>query len=313
MKRFLMDLLICPGCLPEESPLSCRVDGSDAVEILAGQLACCRCNARYPIVEGIARLIPGQPAATTPRVARYEKPGMVSSYLWSHFADLTLDPDAGTAYRRWAELLPEPGGFALDAGCAVGRFTFEMARKAEWAVGVDTSLAFIQSARRIMLDRRLETDIPAEGLLTESLRLALPEDWDTERVEFLVADGLALPFRSALFTMAATLNLVDKIPDPLGHLKELGRVTREAGAHLLFSDPFSWSEESASRKAWLGGTDEGPFAGRGVHHVRDLLEGKNGHLRPPWNIDREGSVWWKIRNHVNHFELIRSCYIKASR
>jgi len=248
-----------------------------------------------------------------PREARYEKATIVSSYLWSHFADLARDPDADPAYRRWSELLEESGGFALDAGCSVGRFTFEMARKAKCAIGVDTSRAFVHAARCIMRRRRLEADITVEGLLTEPLRFEMPEDWDTERVEFIVADALALPFPAGCFTTAATLNLVDKVPDPLAHLREMDRVTRDAGAHLLFSDPFSWSEDCSERQKWLGGTVEGPFAGRGAQHVRNLLQGENGHLKPPWNIDREGEVWWKIRNHKNHFELIRSCYIKASR
>lgn len=36
-------------------------------------------------------------------------------------------------------------------------------------------------------------------------------------------------------------------------------------------------------------------------------------LLPPWNVDQEGSVWWKIRNHRNHFELIHSEFIGATR
>jgi hypothetical protein len=64
---------------------------------------------------------------------------------------------------------------------------------------------------------------------------------------------------------------------------------------------------------WLGGTLDGVFSGRGNQNVIALLEGKAGALAPPWQVERHGHVWWKIRTHSNHFELIRSCFIKAVR
>jgi hypothetical protein len=48
-------------------------------------------------------------------------------------------------------------------------------------------------------------------------------------------------------------------------------------------------------------------------NVVGLLAGKRGKFSPPWNIDKQGHVWWKIRTHRNHFEIIRSCFIKARR
>ena len=43
------------------------------------------------------------------------------------------------------------------------------------------------------------------------------------------------------------------------------------------------------------------------------LAGKDRLLMPPWRVAGRGSAWWKIRTHVNHFELIRSCFVKAER
>ena len=60
---------------------------------------------------------------------------MVSSYLWSHYADLLGDEEATGAYSEWAALLAPEGGMGLDAGCAVGRFTFELSRKCDLVVG----------------------------------------------------------------------------------------------------------------------------------------------------------------------------------
>jgi SAM-dependent methyltransferase len=223
------------------------------------------------------------------------------------------EAEASTAYQDWAELIEHQDGISLDAGCAVGRFTFEMSMKSDFAVGIDNSDSFISTARKLMKSRQLEVTIKEEGLLTREKRIQLPKRWSTEKVEFIVGDAQVLPFRSKTFSLLASLNLIDKVPLPLGHLEEMNRVARDRDAQFLLSDPFSWSSEIAREENWLGGTHEGPFSGEGVNNVVGLLAGKKGGFSPPWKIDKQGHVWWKIRTHRNHFEFIRSCFIKASR
>ena len=106
---------------------------------------------------------------------------------------------------------------------------------------------------------------------------------------------------------------MEKVPDPLLHLAEANRVLREKDSMFLFSDPFSWSSDIAEEKYWLGGTEKGKYSGRGINNVFSLLQGKDGEISPIWTVEKEGDIWWKIRNHRNHFELIRSCFIKAIR
>jgi SAM-dependent methyltransferase len=245
--------------------------------------------------------------------SRYETPALLSSYLWSHYSDLCQDPDAHHAYRKWADLMePGPGPF-LDAGCAVGRFTFDMSRKFDFAVGIDNSAAFIKAARSLRMNRGMTAEIAEEGRLTRVFPIDLPDDIRRDKVDFIVADVAAVPFPTDLFSGIATLNIVDKVPETILHLGEIDRVARGSGAQLLFSDPFSWSEDASAESQWLGGTGEGPHAGRGADNVAALIEGRYGLFAPPWKIEKQGSVWWKIRNHANHFELIRSCFIKARR
>jgi len=128
-----------------------------------------------------------------------------------------------------------------------------------------------------------------------------------------VADAQALPFRSHCFSCVASLNLVDKLPKPLLHLNEMSRAAMRTGAQLLFSDPFSWSVAYAKEEDWLGGRDSGAYAGEGLDNVQAILEGQAREIDPPWTAENRGEVWWKIRNHRHHFELIRSCFIKAVR
>jgi hypothetical protein len=188
-----------------------------------------------------------------------------------------------------------------------------MANKSEWVIGIDNSVAFVRAARELMVQRKATLALALEGSLTQHKTLAIPTDWRTDNMEFIVADALALPFRSGIFAAVSSLNVVDKVPKPIIHIAEINRSAKRNDAQLLFSDPFSWSTAAASEENWLGGTSTGSFAGRGKDNVIALLEGRMGDLAPPWIIKDNGHVWWKIRTHSNHFELIRSCFVRAVR
>jgi SAM-dependent methyltransferase len=312
MKKVLLDFLICPGCLPDEQRLQETIAEAAGGDIIEGILTCRRCQAVYQIKQGIAFLDPN-PSEGSPTQNRYESLPVLSSYLWSHYGDLLGDEFATDAYVRWAELMQQNPGLCLDTGSAVGRFSFEMAKKFDFVVGLDNSLTFIRASRELMRQRGAELTLPEEGVLTRRERLVFPEDWQTENVEFIVGDAQALPFRSQGFAGVSSLNVVDKVPRPLTHLSEINRLARTRDAQLLFSDPFSWSTEAAPEEQWLGGKEDGSFAGRGKDNIIALLEGRMNGFFPTWKVEDNGHIWWKIRTHSNHFELIRSCYIKANR
>ena len=313
MKELLVDLLICPSCLPVEAALKCLISEKDGEDILSGSLYCPQCNNNYPIQDGVAILLPVS-SEVDPRVpSKYENPLLLSSYLWAHYADILKDMDATAAYEEWSALLRDDSGISLDAGCSVGRFTFEMSKKSNFAVGIDNSRVFIKTARQLMIDRQMEFSMPEEGLLREQRIIKLPETFDSTKVEFVVGDAQRLPFRGNSFSSVASLNLVDKIPSPLAHLREMNRVAGENNSQFLISDPFSWSADAAEEEAWLGGVTEGAYAGKGINNIRSLLTTGGEGFLPIWKVEKRDHIWWKIRNHKNHFELIRSCYIKAIR
>jgi len=309
MKKVLLDILICPACLPAESRLRETVLESAGEEILDGKLHCAACDRIYPVENGIADLrpdpLPRQRNSETP----YETEASVSAYLWSQYADLFQDDQASDAYRRWADLIQPASGIAVDAGAAVGRFTFELGRKHDFAVGIDTSRAFIRTARKLMHHRRIIFHVKEEGDITRPVTLTLPPEWANDAIDFIVGDAQAMPFSSGSASSIASLNLVDKIPKPMRHLEEVDRVARRSGSRFLFSDPFSWSEENARKEDWLGGKPGGPGTGRGIDAVSSLLR----EFAPPWKVEEQGRIWWKIRTHANHYELIRSCYLTARR
>ena len=127
MKELLVDLLICPSCLPVEEKLRCTINEKEGEDVLTGLLHCSRCNHNFSIKEGMADLLPVLSEGDSRVSSKYESTPLVSSYLWAHYADIFKDMDATAAYPEWSGLLKNHFGISLDAGCAVGRFTFESA------------------------------------------------------------------------------------------------------------------------------------------------------------------------------------------
>lgn len=312
MKKFLEEILICPSCLPEEIPLKLNIDETEGDDVIFGVLYCKKCGAKYTIDEGVAVLIT-DPNWLPDKNNKYENPRVVSSYLWAHYGDLLNDQEWLPAYPEWANLIEKSKGVSLDIGCAVGRFTFEMAQKSDFSIGFDLSMSFIKTARELMKKGILNFELTEEGNITSSVQIKLPEHIRVDNLDFIVADALNIPFPQGVFTKVSSLNIIDKVPHPMKHLKEINRVFVNNGNQLLISDPFSWSEEVADINEWLGGKREGEFRGFGHDNVEKLLEGFGNYINPPFKVTNKGMIRWKIRNHRNHSELIKSLYIKAIR
>ena len=313
MKRFLLPHLICPACLPREIGLELSSDHEVREDIVTGSLTCSRCKIRYPIRDGVAQLLPDPATGPTGGQWRYEEPGSVARYLWSHYADLAGDPENAQAIAAWSDCLLKQSLSAIDAGCSVGRLTFEMGARNDWAVGCDLSLSFIKAARRLAQERQLSFSLPLEGTIQETFRVTLPESWSTDHLEFVVADALRLPFARHTFQQSASLNLLDRVSYPLAHLYEMNRVAVPRNGAFLFASPFSWERTAAPEELWLGGTLVGKYRGAGIENVRLLLEGGEKILSPPWHVSASGAITWLMRSHRNHRELIRSEFLNVVR
>lgn len=313
MKRFLLPHLICPACLPREYPLSLTTERETDNDIITGALACTKCKRRFPIKEGIAHLLFAPDSSLTGSQRRYEEKVMTDRYLWSHYGDLLDNAVRSDTAAPWADCLSRAAKTGFDAGCSVGRITFEMASHCNLAVGCDLSHSFIKTARYLAQQRQLDFTLPLEGNLTETFHLSLPATWRTDNVEFVIADALRLPFSANSFDQIASLNLLDRVSYPLAHLFEINRVATPQNASFLFADPFSWSTTAAPEERWLGGTTSGPYKGRGRDNVHALLEGQDRILLPAWTIAQTGSHAWKMRTHCNHYEVITSEYLIAVR
>lgn len=220
MNEQLLKYFICPVCLPVEIPLDCQVEEAQNNDIINGTLSCSNCHAAYPIEEGIAFLEPTGKQPVSPKQNKYEQEEVVASYLWSHYGDLLNDPDWSDAYPRWSAQIQPASGLGIDLGAAVGRFTFELAGKCDFAVGIDNSTAFIRTARDLMREKKTQILLKDEGHIHRRETVELPESWPQSNMEFIVADALHLPFRTYTASITSSLNLIDKLPHPLLHLQE---------------------------------------------------------------------------------------------
>jgi hypothetical protein len=90
-------------------------------------------------------------------------------------------------------------------------------------------------------------------------------------VSFWCCDAAALPFADGSFAGALSLNLLDCVAAPLGHLLEIGR-TLAPGAPALVAAPYDWSAAATSVGQWIGGhSQRGDSGGSSVEELRRIL------------------------------------------
>lgn len=313
MKKWLKEKLICPECLDEQIPLDLMIKEEIDDDVIEGELGCNNCGATYLINNGIAVVLPKKSMSILSDNSGYNSQNMLSSYLWSHFSEFFNGPDATDAYKIWSSYLQGKNGCALDIGCSVGRISFELSKTHSRVIGIDTSLPFIANARKILKQKRLEFNMTIEGHITQERSCELDPEWNYDRVDFIVADAMALPFSENCFSTVTSINVLEKVPDPIGHLASVNTVLQKENAMFMFSDPFSWDESVSAPEKWLGGTLEGPYQGRGFDNVKRLFSGEDKIFDPGFTVSETGDILWKIRKTQNLWEHIHSQFIIGER
>lgn len=213
----------------------------------------------------------------------------LSNYAWGHYGDLdpttssTPGTTAGSSYdhptgsvaealNRGLELTTN--GFTspvLDAGCSVGRATFELAQTVDGlVVGVDLNYSMLRLAHHVLRYQEVRYPHRRGGLIYEDRRFPVPLD-NTDRVDFWACDSTALPFRDGTFGGAVALNLLDCVASPWDLLGSL-RSSLRTDAKLILTCPYDWSTSATDPQAWIGGhSPRSPGAGRSAKVLRALL------------------------------------------
>jgi SAM-dependent methyltransferase len=232
----------------------------------------------------------------------YETRRYVDEYLLFHYGrprelcPYTFVP-AGVLdfHRRLKEecLLPvrsRAGTSALDIGCAVGRFAFELRQVVGEVVGIDNSHAFIKTARRLAKRRTTSIRVLESGARYSRTKVSIPKRVRTDGVQFEVGDAMNLRRvlgSGAKFDIVAGINLLCRLPSPEKFLRQLPDLVKPGGQVILAS-PFSWLENFTEKKAWL--------------EPADVIDA----LRPKFKLAQRRDIPFLIREHRRKFQLVIS-------
>lgn len=117
-----------------------------------------------------------------------------------------------------------------DIGCGTGSLTFELARFAHKAIGVDLSTEMLRRARELAKEKRVSN------------------------VEFRMGDALKLPLKSNQVDAAFSVMVLHFLEEPEHAIKELCRITRPGGSVILVDlvdHKQEWMREQMAHR-WLG-------------------------------------------------------------
>ena len=132
---------------------------------------------------------------------------------------------------------------ALDLGCAVGRSTFELARRCSEVVGIDYSRSFIHSANQLKKSGRITFPLCQEGQRTTPSVAKVEAKIDRDKVHFQVGDALHLPRGLGTFDLILAANLIDRLPNPTFFASKVIPGLVKPNGLLLLTSPYTWSKE----------------------------------------------------------------------
>jgi putative 4-mercaptohistidine N1-methyltranferase len=165
-----------------------------------------------------------------------------------------------------------PVARALDAGCAVGRSSFELARYCAEVIGVDFSQRFIEAAGTLARDGSLAYLRTEEGALATPLVARVPGAISRSRVRFEHGDAHALDGSLGVFDVVLAANLIDRLAEPARFLEQLPRLVAPRG-QLVITSPYTWIPEYTSPEQWLGGYTVDGEPRMTLDSLGDALEG----------------------------------------
>ena len=211
--------LVCPAC-------GCSLFPTGASP---NTLVCCTCSEKFPIVNGILRVLPKTAcdlSSSSDEVAdRNEnlqlKTAASFGFEWTHFSEMY--PEWENNF--WDYMFPRTaesfrGKRVLDAGCGIGRHAYYAAHYGAEVWAVDISDAVEVAARN------------SQGA----------------GVRVIQADLNHLPFREGSFDLVYSLGVLHHLPDPIGAFRYLLRFVKPGGEFRMF---LYWAPEQQLLKGLL--------------------------------------------------------------
>src|SRR4029453_13873549 len=236
----------------------------------------------------------------------YETDKLLSEYLLFNYGTRSeMSPPVGAehaldyAVRCVSECVNSAalpaGARALDAGCAVGRSTFELARHCATVIGIDYSRRFIETAETIRAQGEILYLRSDEGAMTTQLIARRPVDVQPERVSFEIGDAMSLRKDLGAFDVVLAANLIDRLSNPALFLERLPLLVKPGG-QLILTSPYTWLEEVSPQDHWLGG-----FEREGMRVA--TLAGLRAALEENFALADVRDLPFLIREHARKFQF----------
>jgi putative 4-mercaptohistidine N1-methyltranferase len=190
---------------------------------------------------------------------------------------------------------------ALDLGCAVGRASFELARRCAEVVGIDYSDRFIRVAEHIKANGSFIFACVEEGEISRPCHAVVSSEIDRRRVAFERGDALELRPDLGRFDVVLMANLIDRLANPRQCLDRLPGLLNPGG-QLIITSPYTWLEDYTPRKNWLGGFEHSGKPVRTLDTLKEILS-------PDFQFAFCQDMPFVIREHARKFQL---CVAEAS-
>ncbi|XP_033733855.1 uncharacterized protein LOC117322994 [Pecten maximus] len=200
----------------------------------------------------------------------YESEKLLSEYLVFHFGSqkdvLRYDfgpVDALDFPKRCADVcLKHTDGLesripsrALDIGCAVGRSSFELARKFKEVIGIDYSQSFVDACIHMRDLQERVYFVQDEGQLSTPHLAKVADDIDRSRTSFQQGDACDLARDLGQFGCVLAANLICRLHQPFNFLRRLKELVAPGGI-LVITSPYTWLQEFTDKSVWLGGYND---------------------------------------------------------
>jgi putative 4-mercaptohistidine N1-methyltranferase len=182
-----------------------------------------------------------------------------------------------------------PGARGLDLGCAVGRSSFELARRCSEVIGIDYSQNFVSAATELRETGELGYARLDEGTRSTPLLARVPSEIDRRRVTFERGDAQAPREGLGVSDVVLMANLIDRLREPRRCLEQLAGLVKPGG-QLVITSPYTWMEDHTPRALWL--CDEGG----------DTLAGLRAELGGAFELIETKDLPFLIREHARKFQ-----------
>ena len=235
----------------------------------------------------------------------------LSCYVHSHYSDFDTLGKESSPFKQLVQqalaLIPRGETVALsssslniDAGCACGRSSFELASYIKRiTVGMDLNFSLLRFAQQILIHG--EADYPRKhcGLVYHRHRIEFQHD-DSEWVDFWLADASNPPLPPASAGLCTAFNVLDAVNSPRRLLQSLAQQLSPTG-NLLLTTPYDWSGDTPMAN-WIGGQAQyNDTLADSPALLRQCLEGENFRI-----IGEKETIDWHMRIHnrqVNHYQV----------